>query len=433
MKVNLKNNLIFIQNYKTKELKYNFFELKVINIKKYNFYFIFIILLIINIIFLFININCLIIQNICLIKIKNKNLFNQFKNVDIFNINSIFKCFSNISIYLNSKYKEKILEKKEKLYNESLKQKINGKKIINIYSVGSTSIYYTNRLRNDIKKGLENKYIFNFTSINPDYLIYDINNCEYLNSKYNNTIKIAYFTENQIPDFNKADYAIGFHNINYLDRYFKKTTLIWKFEKEYLKIKSNNFRLERERVLRNKKREKFCAAVISNGRYTNGFRKRFIKELNKYKIVDMGGKYMNNIGKIVKNKIKFLSSYKFSIAMENSEGQGYISEKILDSFIAGTIPIYYGGYMIDEFFNPKSFILIRDEKDLKEKIEYIKKIDNDDTLYQKLLKENLFIDDNLPIIIQKEKIKFFDNIFEQEKSYAKRIDNYHFNINNFNK
>ena len=63
----------------------------------------------------------------------------------------------------------------------------------------------------------------------------------------------------------------------------------------------------------------------------------------------MGGMYENNVGRYVRNKISFLSNYKFSIAMENSEGQGYISEKIFDSFIAGTIPIYYGGYMIDEF------------------------------------------------------------------------------------
>ena len=87
------------------------------------------------------------------------------------------------------------------------------------------------------------------------------------------------------------------------------------------------------------KRKKFCAAVISNYKFTDGFRINFIKELSKYKKVDMGGAFNNNIGYQVKNKIKFLSSYKFSIAMENSEGQNYISEKIVDSFFAGTIPI----------------------------------------------------------------------------------------------
>lgn len=173
-------------------------------------------------------------------------------------------------------------------------------------------------------------------------------------------------------------------------------------------------------------KKKFCGAVISNAKSTNGFRIKFIKEINKYKKVDMGGKFMNNIGGPVKNKTEFLSSYKFSIAMENTEGQGYISEKILDSFLAGTIPIYYGGYMIDEFINPKSFILIRNENDMKNKIEYIKKIDNDDKLYRKIINEKLFIDDNIPRLIKKEKIKFFDHIFSQEKNKARRIDNYHY-------
>lgn len=276
-------------------------------------------------------------------------------------------------------------------------------------------------------KLLENKYIFNFTSNNPDYLIFDVFNCAYLESKYNNAIKIAFYTENIIPDFNYADYSIGFHNINYLDRYFRKTTLIWVFQKRYLNIKNKFFEKIRRKTYKAKTKTKFCAAVISNVKSSDRFRIKFINELSKYKNIDMGGKYKNNIGGIIKNKIKFLSNYKFSIAMENSEGQGYISEKILDSFIAGTVPIYYGGYMIDEFINPKSYILIKNENDMQEKIEYIKRIDNNDILYKSILKEKLLINDNLVSISDIEKAEFFNNIFEQEKSKAKRIDNYQIN------
>ena len=43
--------------------------------------------------------------------------------------------------------------------------------------------------------------------------------------------------------------------------------------------------------------------------------------------------------------------------MENSKGDGYISEKIIQSFIAGTIPIYIGDYLIDEYINPKLYII----------------------------------------------------------------------------
>ena len=370
-----------------------------------------IVYLIFNFLFLFTNIyiyNSIIFKKI--IDSLNKNR-NYIKNIDIFIINLAKYSFNNISSYLNNKFM--INKKKSKLK----------KKIIYLYTVGSSNKYFVQLFRNNIIDGLKDEFIFEFKSENPDYLIYDVFNCDFLNSKYNKSIKIAYFTENQIPDFSRADYAIGFDNFMYLDRYFRKTTFIWILEKRYFHIKNKDF-IEQRRKNSLIKKRKFCAAVISNHLYSNGFRIKFINELNKYKKVEMGGKYMNNIGGPVKNKTKFLTSYKFSIAMENTEGQGYISEKILDSLIAGTIPIYYGGYMIDEFINPKTFILIKNEKDMKKKIDYIKKIDNDEKLYKSILKEKIFIDDNLVKNNNKEKIKFFKHIFEQDKDKAKRIDNY---------
>ena len=184
-------------------------------------------------------------------------------------------------------------------------------------------------------------------------MIFDTDNKNYSENKYDNIIKIALYTENKITDFQEADYAIGFHNMNYLDRYFRRTTLNFIFERRYLNIKNKDFMKKRNETLNKKIRQKFCAAVISNNFSSDGFRFKFIEELNKYKKIDMEGYAMNNIGKRVEDKKKFLSSYKFSIAINNSEGQGYISEKILDSLISGTIPIYYGGYMIDEFIKHK--------------------------------------------------------------------------------
>ena len=148
----------------------------------------------------------------------------------------------------------------------------------------------------------------------------------------------------------------------------------------------------------------------------------FIKELEKYKTIDMGGKYKNNIGGPIKNKIEFLSSYKFSIAMENSTGDGYISEKIVDSFLAGTIPIYYGDYMVDEYINPKSYILIKGKKDLKKKIDYIIKIDKDKKLYKRIMKEKVVINDNFIKEINNNLKQFLTNIFFQDKKKAFRVN-----------
>ena len=171
--------------------------------------------------------------------------------------------------------------------------------------------------------------------------------------------------------------------INYLDRYFKYSLFLWQNFREIVK--------KRNEVIINPNRTKFCAAVISNCK--SSFRMNFIRELNKYKKVDLEGKCKNRRRrKTIGNKIEFLTNYKFSIAMENSKGDGYISEKIIDSFNAGTIPIYYGDYMLDEFINPKTYILIKGKNDISEKIEYIKKIDNDKQLYLSIMKENPIID-----------------------------------------
>jgi hypothetical protein len=256
------------------------------------------------------------------------------------------------------------------------------------------------------------KFNIKYDENNPDYLIYNVFGNDHLNTKYNNSIKIAIITENRYPDLIDADYALGFAHINYLDRYFKFPILT-----------ENTFNIKyvqniRKTVLSNL-RKKFCAAVISNYLDVNNMRIKFINELSKYKKVDMGGKYNNNIGGPVKNKIEFFSSYKFSIAMENNEGDGYTTEKIFQSFTSGTIPIYYGNYMIEEIFNPKSYILIKNERDMINKIEYIKKIDNDDEIYKNILKEEILVKSNIKRLLFEQK-EFLWNIFQQEKEKAYR-------------
>ena len=53
------------------------------------------------------------------------------------------------------------------------------------------------------------------------------------------------------------------------------------------------------------------------------------------------------------------------------------------------------------------------------KIEYIKKIDNNDDLYKSFLKENILIDDKINKYFYEQK-EFLWNIFEQDKLKAYR-------------
>ncbi|POM67063.1 Hypothetical protein PHPALM_16993 [Phytophthora palmivora] len=51
------------------------------------------------------------------------------------------------------------------------------------------------------------------------------------------------------------------------------------------------------------------------------------------------------------------ANYKFVIAFENSAEPGYVTEKLLNPFLAGSIPIYWGNSTtVSHLFNPDSFI-----------------------------------------------------------------------------
>ncbi|PUD13967.1 fucosyltransferase, partial [Helicobacter pylori] len=90
----------------------------------------------------------------------------------------------------------------------------------------------------------------------------------------------------------------------------------------------------------------------------------------------------------VKNKNEFLSQYKFNLCFENSQGYGYVTEKILDAYFSHTIPIYWGSPSVAKDFNPKSFVNVHDFKNFDEAIDYIKYLHAHQNAYLDMLYEN---------------------------------------------
>ena len=140
-------------------------------------------------------------------------------------------------------------------------------------------------------------------------------------------------------------------------------------------------------ILTKKKNSKFCCFVYSN---PVKYRNDFFKELSKYKKVDAGGSALNNVGGKVKDKIEFQKNYKFCIAFENTKQTGYVTEKILHAYMSNCIPIYNGSDKISSDFNPETFINGNDFKTNKELIDYIKKVDNDEELYNSYMNKPIF-------------------------------------------
>lgn len=67
-----------------------------------------------------------------------------------------------------------------------------------------------------------------------------------------------------------------------------------------------------------------------------------------------------------------LAPYRYTIVVENYSGPYYWSEKLADSYLSFTMPIYFGCTNITDFFPRKSFISLHiDDKDCIEKLKKI--------------------------------------------------------------
>lgn len=119
-------------------------------------------------------------------------------------------------------------------------------------------------------------------------------------------------------------------------------------------------------------KSKLVSFITSNKTITEGHRFRVscvdALKTNNIEVDIKGVGYDEILG-----KIEALQDYKFSIAIENGIGDNYFTEKILDCFLTGTIPIYCGCGNIGEFFNVNGIITFNT---IDELIGIVSNIDN---------------------------------------------------------
>ncbi|MDO4291751.1 MAG: glycosyltransferase family 10 [Eubacteriales bacterium] len=251
-------------------------------------------------------------------------------------------------------------------------------------------------------------------SDDPDFLFYSAFGHEHL--KYD-CVRIFWTGENIQPDFNICDYAIGFGRMTFEDRY-RRIPLYYFYEEDYKKaIEKHEFQ-EAELA----KKNRFCNFIYSNG-MASPEREQFFRLLSRYKRVDSGGGFLNNIGGPVSNKYEFQQHYKFSIAFENSSMSGYATEKILQAFAAKTIPIYWGDPKIGEDFNERAFINCHNYKSFEEVVEAVKEIDRNDDLFLSYLREPIGTKERFPDNPLLSYEEFVKSICQQTPAEAMRRSN----------
>lgn len=243
-------------------------------------------------------------------------------------------------------------------------------------------------------------------SDSPDYIFYSTFDKNFLDY---DCVKIYFTGECIVPDFNLCDYAMAFDHINFGDRYIRVPLY------EVLHYKSK-YQILIDGTVPEKEKTDFCGFVVSNDQGMKE-RQQMFNLLSTYKKVDSGGRFMNNIGGLVKDKLAFDQSHKFSLTFENCSHRGYTTEKIVEAFAAGAIPIYYGNPEIGKEFNTKAFVNIHEFVSLEDAVKRIIEIDQNEDLYKQIKAE--------PIISgarkdDSELRAFLYNIFDQPLEGARR-------------
>ena len=116
---------------------------------------------------------------------------------------------------------------------------------------------------------------------------------------------------------------------------------------------------------------KMISMIASNKNMCQGHRDRleWVERLKDVEGIDFFGRGFDTE---IDTKEEGLCEYMFSVAIENASYETYVTEKLLDCFATGTIPVYYGAPNIGDHFNKDGIIDLSEEFDISEELYYNK-------------------------------------------------------------
>ena len=283
---------------------------------------------------------------------------------------------------------------------------------------------------------LSKKYNVIVDPINPDIIIhsdlhYNENEIDtytkQLPTKYNQSDKSKKFiyVSGEVANFinpilaNENQWAIGYNKIEH-PRYLRQPSGVFDvwtlFNESRLVDSPLNWLTEKRNFDVIKHRNiGYCSITQASN---NEFRGKVFDKLSEYKQVSSSGPWRQNLhgddtlnkyqwmrseyigrndGLTYREKIGFFEKHKFNISIHYTNTDYILQEKLYHAFFSGAIPIFYGNqHILEEGFNPDSFINLHDFSDLNDFLEVIKSIDTNETLHRKYIEYPIFLDNKLP-------------------------------------
>lgn len=246
----------------------------------------------------------------------------------------------------------------------------------------------------------------------PDFIFFSSFGIEHL--KYR-CPRVFFCTENERPNMFKSDLAITM-DYNDSNRHFRLPLFVYYMNQYKITVGDLNYKKKEEIIGSWRSKSKFCCAVISNS--NSKLRNEFLEFLQSKEQIDSGGRFLNNVGGPVEDKLEFIREYKFVISFENSKYIGYTTEKILEPLIVGSIPIYWGNPLVNKDFNTASFLNVRNRSDFERIYSLMKKIESNEELALTYLHGPKLLDNDF--LDNKSLLDFVENIFTlPQKSQSK--------------
>ncbi|MEQ8411549.1 MAG: glycosyltransferase family 10 [Erythrobacter sp.] len=139
-----------------------------------------------------------------------------------------------------------------------------------------------------------------------------------------------------------------------LERRFERVPMLvrsWSVDRSYQSLKSSTIPPE--------EKTKQLSWITSSLNLLEGHaaRMRFLQELQGQVSFDLYGRGFREIH----DKWHALAPYRYSLAYENYRAPLVMSEKLMDCFVAETMPIYYGSPAVTDYFPSESMVIIDPE------------------------------------------------------------------------
>jgi len=191
---------------------------------------------------------------------------------------------------------------------------------------------------------------WDFQNINGDFVFFtDANVRDVANPEYAHLKKYAWLVES--PAVTPDAYSFVYKNASLYDKIFTHSEKILQYPHAYL-VPIGGCHLDQEEIQLYEK-SKLISMIYSHKNFAQGHNMRHEIAYKYREFVDVMGSGVD--GKHLK-KIHACKDYAFQVVIENCKEGYYFTEKLIDCFLSGTIPIYWGSEYIEKFFNRSGYL-----------------------------------------------------------------------------